>query len=203
NSQGVYSFQSLPAGRYTIVVSASGFKTLTIADRVETAQPAHVDIRLELGSTSEQVTVSAEGAELINTASAEVTGSVTPQLVENIPLGRGNVFDLLQLTPGVVPQYAGQNLSFAARSLNFVDAGNTFQSSGAFIAGNRDSGSNISVDGSNVQIPVYGQATQLQSRASVNEVRVEAANMSAEFGNGVAAVNFITKSGSHSHHGRI
>ena len=103
----------------------------------------------------------------------------------------------------MVPQNAGQNLSFAARSLNFVDVGNTFQSSGAFIAGNRDSGSNISVDGSNVQIPVYGQATQLQSRASVNEVRVEAANMSAEFGNGVAAVNFITRSGSNQYHGEL
>src|SRR5205809_6669294 len=204
SGEGVYSFQSLPAGRYTILVSAPGFKTTTITDRiVETAQPAHLDIRLELGSTSDQVTVSAAGAELVNTASAEVTGSVTPELVQNIPLGRGNVFDLLQLTPGVVPQNAGQNLSFAARSLNFVDAGNTFQSSGAFIAGNRDSGSNISVDGSNVQTPVYGQATQLQSRASVNEVRVEAASMSAEFGNGVAAVNFITRSGSNEFHGEL
>jgi hypothetical protein len=204
SGEGVYSFRSLPAGRYTIVVSAPGFKTTTINDRVvETAQPAHVDVQLEVGSTADQVTVSAVGAELINTASAELTGSVTPELVQNIPLGRGNVFDLLQLTPGVVPQNAGQNLSFAARSLNFVDAGNTFQATGAFIAGNRDSGSNISVDGSNIQIPVYGQATQLQSRASVNEVRVEAANMSAEFGNGVAAVNFLTKSGSNAFHGEL
>ncbi len=204
NERGVYSFQSIPAGKYTVVVTAPGFKSTTIRDRVvETAQAAHLDIRMEVGSTTEQVTVSAAGAELVNTASAEVSGSVSPELVQNIPLGRGNVFELLQLTPGVVPQNAGQNLSFAARSLNFVDAGNTFQSSGAFISGNRDSGSNISVDGSNVQIPVYGQATQLQSRASVNEVRVHSSNMSAEFGNGVAAVNIITKGGSNSFHGEL
>ena len=79
NSEGVYSFQSLPGGTYTISVSAKGFKTSTITDRtVETAQPAHVDLQLEIGSTSEQVTVSGAGAELVNTASAEVTGSVTP-----------------------------------------------------------------------------------------------------------------------------
>ncbi len=205
NSEGVYSFQSLPGGTYTLSVSAKGFKTSTITDRtVETAQPAHVDLQLEVGSTSEQVTVSGAGAELVNTASAEVTGNVTPELVENIPLARGNFFDLLQLTPGAVPQNFGStNVSFAQQSLNFVQAGNTFQASGAFISGNRDSSANISVDGSNVQIPVYGQATQLQARSSVQEVRVESANMTSEFGNGVAAVNVITKSGSNSYHGEL
>src|ERR1700722_220757 len=205
NGEGVYSFQSLPAGMYTISVSATGFKTSTVTDRtVETAQPAHVDLKLEIGSTSEQVTVSGAGAELVNTASAEVTGSVTPELVENIPLARGNFFDLLQLTPGAVPQNFGStNVSFAQQSLNFVQAGNTFQASGAFISGNRDSSSNISVDGSNVQTPVYGQATQLQARASVQEVRVESANMTSEFGNGVAAVNVITKSGANTYHGEL
>lgn len=83
NSEGVYAFQSLPAGKYSIVVTAPGFRTTTIRDRaVQTAQPAHLDIKLELGSTTEQVTVSAAGAELINTASAEVTGSITPELVQ-------------------------------------------------------------------------------------------------------------------------
>jgi hypothetical protein len=204
SDDGVYSFQSLPGGTYKIVVSAPGFKVTTITDRtVETAQPAHLDIKLEIGSLAEQVTVSAAGAELINTASAEVSGSITTQLVENIPLGRGNFFDLLQLTPGVIPQNIGSGVSFAAQALNFVSAGNTFQASGAFISGNRDSASNISVDGSNIQIPVYGQATQLQSRSSVQEVRVQAANMSAEFGNGVAAVNVITKGGSNTYHGEL
>src|SRR5262249_37363171 len=149
NNEGVYSFQSILAGKYTITVSANGFKTTTITDRtVETAQPAHVDIRLELGSTSEQVTVSASGAELINSSTAEITGSVPTELVDNIPLARGNIFDLLQMTPGVIPQNIGNGVSFAAQSLNFVSSSNTFQAAGAFISGNRDSGSNISIDGS-------------------------------------------------------
>src|SRR5437867_13323635 len=47
SGEGVYSFQSLPAGRYTILVSAAGVKTTTITDRVvESAQPAHVGLKL-------------------------------------------------------------------------------------------------------------------------------------------------------------
>ena len=204
SNEGVYTFQSLPGGTYTITVSATGFKESTTTNRtLQTAQPAQLDIRLEVGSSSEQVTVSAAGAELLNTASAEVSGSIMPELVQNIPLARGNFFDLLQLTPGVVPQNIGSSLSFASLSLNFVNAGNTFQSSGAFISGNRDSASNVSVDGSNIQIPVYGQATQIQARASVQEVHIEAASMGAEFGNGVAAVNVITKGGSNAFHGEL
>ncbi len=63
--------QSLQAGRYTIVVAAQGFKTTTIADRVvETAQPAHVDIKLELGSAyktdSNRQTMEIKGRDLVS-----------------------------------------------------------------------------------------------------------------------------------------
>lgn len=205
NMEGVYSFPSLLAGTYTITATAPGFRTAVVADRVvENAQPAIVDFSLEVGSTSETVTVSAKGAELVNTASAEVTGLIPAALVKDIPLPRGNFFDLLQLTPQVVPQNITlASTSFAAVSLNFVQSANTFTASGSFIAGNRDSANNVSVDGSNVQLPVYQQAVQLQSRADVQEVRVETASMSAEFGSGVAAVNVITKAGTNQYHGEL
>jgi hypothetical protein len=95
------------------------------------------------------------------------------------------------MTPGVVPQ--NRRRRFVRRpGTEFRERRQYLPAVGSFISGNRDSGSNISFDGSNVQIPVYGQATRLQARARVQEVRVESANMSAEFGNGVAAVNVIT-----------
>jgi Carboxypeptidase regulatory-like domain len=205
NADGVYSFPSLLPGTYTITIAKPGFETAIVSNRaVQTAQPAHVDVVLRLGTTGQVVTVSAAGAELINTASAEITDLIPPTLVKDIPLARGNFFDLLQLTPQVVPQNITlAPTSFAAMSLNFVQAANTFTSSGIFAAGNRDSATNVSVDGSNVQTPVYQQSTQIQSRADVQEVRVETASMSAEFGSGVAAVNVITKSGTNRLHGEL
>ena len=205
NSDGVYSFPSLLPGTYAITITKPGFETAVIADRaVQAAQPAHADVTLQVGTTGQTITVSGKGAELINTASAEVAGAIAPNLVKAIPLARGDFFDLLQLAPQVVPQNITlAQTSFAAVSLNFVEAANTFTSSGAFIAGNRDSATNVSIDGSNVQIPIYQQATQIQSAADVQDVRVETASMSAEFGSGVAAVNVITKAGTNQYHGEL
>jgi len=55
------------------------------------------------------------------------------QIAKRIEEGMTQVLSALAVV--VAGIYAGR---IAARSLNFVDAGNTFQSTGAFIAGNRD-----------------------------------------------------------------
>src|SRR2546426_497798 len=76
NNEGVYSFQSLPSGTYTISVSAKGFKTTTITDRtVETAQPAHVDLKLEIGSARGQVAAAGGRAARANPASGAAAGA--------------------------------------------------------------------------------------------------------------------------------
>ena len=202
---GSYSFPSLPPGTYAITVSQSGFKKAEVTGRViQVAQPAQVDLTLQLGTTSETITVSGAGAELISTTSAEVSGTVNSTLVTEIPLKRQNFFELLALIPGTTRQDLNiSSLSFVGQALNFVQAGNTFTASGIFVAGNRDNATNVSVDGANVQSSVYQQTIQLQSPASVQEMRVESASMSAEFGGGAAAVNVITKSGTGTYHGEL
>ena len=203
NSTGYYSFPSLPPGTYTTTVSMAGFKTVVVRDRVvQVAQPASVDVTLSVGASAQTVNVSAAGAELIATTTSEISGTISPTLVENLPLNSHNMFDLAVLTPGTSPQnLTDYQISFSQQSLNYVGAAGTFVSSGIFAGGNRDSGTNVSIDGANVQSPVYQQTTQLQSTASVQEMRIETSNMNAEFGGGVSAVNVITKSGGNQFHG--
>lgn len=205
NESGFYSLQSIIPGTYTITVSQSGFKRGVVTDRVvQVAQPAQVDVTLQPGEMSEDVTVSAEGSELLTTNTAEIAGTINPRLVQNIPLNGRNFFNLAALTPGTVPQYQSlSQISFAQASLNFVSAANTQVSSGVFAGGNRDSAANVSVDGANVQSSVYQQTTQLQSPASIQEVKIQSGSMNAEFGNGVTAVNVITKSGTNNFHGEL
>ena len=203
NSTGYYSFPSLSPGTYSITVSMTGFKTVVVSDRViQVAQPASVDVTLAVGAAAQTVNVSAAGAELISTTSSEISGTISPTLVENLPLNSHNMFDLAVLTPGTSPQYLSlSQISFSQKSLNYVGAAGTFVASGIFAGGNRDSGANVSIDGANVQSPVYQQTTQLQSTASIQEMRIETSNMNAEFGGGVSAVNVITKSGGNQFHG--
>jgi len=203
DSRGSYSFPSLLPGTYTVTVAASGFKTAVVTDRsVAAAQPAHVDVTLSVGSTATKVTVSAAGAELTSTSSAQVSSLISPRLVQAIPLNGLNYFQLAALTPGAVPQNASTRMmTFAGNQ--FVSAGSTFVSTGIMLGGNRDSGTNVSIDGINTQVPVYQQSTQIQSPYDIEELQVQTGTMNAEFGNGVSAVNVITKGGTNAYHGQL
>jgi hypothetical protein len=208
DGSGSYSFPVLLPGTYTVTVSHPGFRSAVVSDQhILAGQPAHVDVSLQIGDTSQTVTVSAKGSDLITTSTAEIAADVAPALVKNIPLSRRNFFDLTTLTPNVVPQTVAYGASLGASQAyftmnNMVVAG-TIMNSGVFVGGNRDSASNIAIDGGNVQSVLYGESFHQQSPASVQELRVETANMSAEFGNGVSAVNVITKSGTNQYHGEL
>ncbi|MPY90252.1 MAG: hypothetical protein GEU99_20300 [Luteitalea sp.] len=203
NHEGYYSVQSLRPGTYTVRASLPGFRPAVITDReVLVAIPAAVDITLELGDVSEEITISAAGAELLNTTTAELATTIDEQLVDNMPVESRNYFDLLALAPHTTPQYlSAGGLTFGQHSLQRVNAAGSFESSGVLAGGQRDSSSNVSIDGSNSSIAVYGQNVTILSSAMVKELRLQTASMSAEFGSGANAVNIVTKSGSNAFQG--
>lgn len=57
---GNYRFSSLPPGRYMVRVDASGFRRAEENISLETGETQGINIRLELGTSSESVTVLAE-----------------------------------------------------------------------------------------------------------------------------------------------
>ncbi len=61
NAAGVYQFESIPAGTYTLEFSASGFRRFTTQAVLVTGSPARVDAHLEIGQISETVTVKGTG----------------------------------------------------------------------------------------------------------------------------------------------
>jgi len=210
DSVGAYVFPSLLPGIYTVTVMHAGFKRQVVTDRsADVAQPARVDVTLEIGQPTESVTVSAAGADLINTETAEISGTISGPLVENLPLSRRDFLDLASLTPGSGRQDAMGNytnnssnqVSFAQGEMNRVQMVGRTITSGIFAAGNRDSAANVSVDGSNVQSATFGQTMQFQSISDIQEVKVESGIMNPEFGFGATAVNVVTKGGGNAFHG--
>ena len=205
NEAGHYAVQALRPGKYSITASLKQFKTAVVEGReVQVSIPAAVNFILEVGDVSQQVSVSAEGAELINTTTGALATTITENLVENLPNQTRNFFDLVALSPNTSPQYFGNGgLSFGSHSLRRVNAAGSLESSGVFAAGSTDSATNVSIDGANVQIALYNMPVTIQSASTIKELRIETASANAEFGYGSNAINVITKNGTNAYHGEL
>src|SRR5262249_42427796 len=102
NAEGRYTAPFLLPGTYQIEVKASGFSTASSEPlTLTTGQTLAFDVQLKVGSTTEQVTVTAESPH-INTTDAVVSTVVDRQFVANIPLNGRSFQSLITLAPGVV-----------------------------------------------------------------------------------------------------
>lgn len=83
---GNYSVTQLPIGEYDMSVTVPGFKTYSHTGfRLVASQIMREDVTLEVGQTTESVTVTAE-ASLLKTESSEVAQNVTLTQLNNLPL---------------------------------------------------------------------------------------------------------------------
>jgi outer membrane receptor protein involved in Fe transport len=147
---------------------------------------------LAVGATSEVVTVNADASQL-QSETSDVGTSISPKLLEDLPLSfGGTVRDPLQfvtLTPG----YAGT-----------VTSSPTSPPSGGFkINGGQQDGVQIILDGSNLNlISANMQVNYGVSVEAISEFKVESNTFNAEYGKASGGlVNLVTKSGTDQIHG--
>src|SRR3974390_1464247 len=106
-ADGGYVFPLLPVGLYSILVEASGFRRFEQKGiEVRADQAATVSVKLEIGSTTETVSVNAN-AELIETRSSTLSKVVETQSVAELPLNGRNAAALVLLAPGTADLTAG------------------------------------------------------------------------------------------------
>jgi hypothetical protein len=186
-ASGTYEIPELPIGTYTITVSKDGFKSVQSKDVVFAVNQARtVDARLEVGSTTESVEVTAP-LEEVNRTSAEVGGSVEKEQISELPVSGRNWASLMLLTPGAVNYGDGaqRSIQFNGHSLddnNFVFDG---------------------IDTSGVQEQTQKSDARLNiALDSIAEFRVSTAVYTAESGAaGGAQIDVVSKSGSNDYHG--
>ena len=79
---GVYAFEALPVGDYTVTVEQNGFKKFQkTGNHLEVNNPLTVDIVMEIGQVSEVVTVQG-GPEQLQTANATMSNVVEQKAIE-------------------------------------------------------------------------------------------------------------------------
>ncbi|MFM2126006.1 MAG: hypothetical protein RL328_2457, partial [Acidobacteriota bacterium] len=199
---GNYSVLQLPIGDYDMTITVAGFKTYThTAFHLAAAQVMREDVTLEVGQTTESVTVTAE-ASLLKTETTTVAQNVTLAQLNNLPvLGVGTTgsgfrdpFASVRLTAGI--QYNNGQNGAPVVATNMVVNGtpaNTY--------GTRLDGMTMNPTGSRLL------ANQMQTQPStdaIEEVAIMTSNFAAEYGAaGGAMINMVTKSGTNAFHGSL
>jgi hypothetical protein len=195
DSTGEYVAPSLPSGSYTITVEASGFRKLILANvRLDVDQKARVDLKLQLGATSEEVTVEG-GATLVQTESSDLSGTVNETQIINLPLNGRDFVQLTRIMPGVSRGIPGANID-GAGSL-------AWRASASFSAnGQRTRDNNFLLDGVDNNETWLNSVVIFPSVDALEEFKVQTSTYSAEFGRSSGGVvNIQIKSGANDFHG--
>jgi Carboxypeptidase regulatory-like domain len=104
---GSYTFPLVSPGIYRIRVNKTGFRTSVTQDvEVLVNGTTRADVRLVVGSTSEQVTVT-DAEPLVETTNATMGSVVEHQSIIDLPLNGRNFAQLGTLIPGVVAAPSG------------------------------------------------------------------------------------------------
>jgi hypothetical protein len=194
SATGNYTIPSLPSGNYELRVAYAGFKEyIRTGLTVQNAQTMGIDIQLEVGASTESVTVT-DAAPLLKTESGELSHVVSIQRMDNLPVlqastsgsaGIRNPIVVVALIPGsaLTPGQTGPTVR---------------------INGGVNNSQTMLVEGMDASNSL-GQGASQQNQVgvdSVQEFAVQTSNYSAEFGQaGSAIMNITMKSGTNLFHG--
>ncbi len=189
-SGGQFQFNNLLAGTYTITVqppSGSNFSTLTVNDvLVKLNDITDVSAVLQPGETTASVTVSAGGAELVDTTTLNLSKDFSSrQVVDLAQTGQGaGIYNLALISP------------------NVVSSGGVGLGTGGSVGGQRPRDNDFIVDGiDNNDKTVSGPQIYI-SPESVAEFNLLTNQASAEFARSTGGQFItVTKSGSNDFHG--
>jgi outer membrane receptor protein involved in Fe transport len=188
NSSGLYDSPAVPVGPYMITFSKTGFKDFVRKGINLQVQTISADATLQVGSTTEQVVVSAE-TPLVETETSDQHVNINAAAIRAAPIvGNDWRAEMTQLIPGV---NAG---------------GGTGEAAGQQIGVNGTQSYNVNFlsDGSAATAPRdYNSSNYYMPLDAIGEVSVNSGNAPAEYGNGLTSINVITKSGTNQWHGSL
>jgi hypothetical protein len=189
---GVYRLPFLPIGSYVVTAELSGFKkVVSSAIQLEVNQTARVDLTLELGAVTDEVTVSGTSP-ILQTETPTVGVTISGNTVNNLPLNGRSFQQLTLLSPGAITPNPG----------SFTSPGPNTTGGRPYVNGNREQGNAFLLDGISVDETIDNRIGYKPNVDALAEFKVETSNSSSEFGNVTGAtVNATLKSGTNNLHG--
>jgi len=199
NEAGQFSFPSLQPGSYRLTVRHPGFRVQVVENViVAVAKSYSLDVKLEVGGTSEVITVEATSGAELQTLDSTVGATLRGETLLRLPTINRSAVALLGLQPMVAPtrgvgvnnggQVAGMRSDQSTFNLDGVDATDLTSGTGGYFASAIDGG------GPAPSVPVPLE--------SLEEFRVSTTNPNATFGRSSGGqVNLITKRGTNVLHG--
>ena len=191
NDRGQYTLSFLQVGVYLVTAELQGFKTPVHSNvKVDIDHRLRLDLNLEVGDVQDEVMVVGEVTPL-SSESSNISEVFSDDRVVDIPLKGRNFIDLVTLTPGATSEVAG---TFGTQ---FALAGTS-----ANVNGNRSDSNNFLLNGVPINDTLWGRMATAPSVDAIQEMKVQSADYSSEFGTaGGGQINITMKSGQNDFHG--
>jgi hypothetical protein len=187
---GFYSAGSLVPGSYKITVTTQGFSTQEKTVVVQIGTVTNGDVHMTIGATTEVVSISSDTIG-VNTTQSTVSGVLTADQIDSLPINGRNFLDLAQLEPGVQLQsgetFDPTKAGYSSISINGVN-GRTAR---------------ILLDGQDISDETVGTTTLNVSKGSIEEFEISRSSLdiSTELTSS-GAVTVSTRSGTNKIHGQ-
>ena len=190
DATGYYQVLALPIGSYTVSLERQGFRSATTVERkLEINQTLKIDIKMEVGSATETVTVESTTG-TVETINPTLGSTVSDRTVQDMPLNGRNALDLALLQPGVLPADNPANGSGGTGGMQFS------------IGGGRSDANTFVLDGGLNNDLLDNGVVYNPNPDSIQEFRVLTSNFTAEYGRSAGGIiTEVTKSGTNAFHG--
>ncbi len=188
SSEGSFTVSNVEPVLYDIKIESASFKKALVQKvKVDTASVATVNVVLEVGNVSQEVTIQAD-AQMVNTDSGTISQTITERQLRDLPLNNRSVLDLAVTMPNVSGDSGSED----------IDSGVITPSPGFNLSvnGGRPGSTSMLADGVNNTGVGIARAVVSFSPETVQEFSIQSSAFSAEFGStGGGVINITTKSG--------
>ena len=212
DEKGIFNFNGLPPSQFSVTVERSGFKTKQIDNFGINAEQANaLNVQLDVGQTSETITVNGEAAPLLDTETSNLGGTVKAQEFQRLASFGRDPFQLLQLAPGAFGD-GSQASGGGTNNLPSTTIGGTGGTDGVFkienggqitANGARTAENNYQIDGVGTTSVTWGGTSVVTpNEDSIKEIKIVTDNYDAENGRYRGAqVQIISQNGTNNFHG--